>query len=318
MRSRPPRRKRSLACGIALLGLACALPAHADWKRDYDRGLRAFEKENWADAEAAFRAALAEEPTPDARKRFQGVRTAVYVPHYYAGVAAWRQGACERALPLWSNAASTAVVAGITKLDAEQERGMLDCRRKLASAAAPSSGTTAATSTRPPSPSTSPPAASTRASEPNATATAAAASGTAKPAAATPTRPAPSSPQTTQTAPAAPPPPTAAAAAAAPAQATASAAPAVLVTAVEQYLGGQYAALLQLDPARFADGRSRAQAHLLRAAALHASGVLDGDLDARLDAVGRDIRAARAANASLQPDAALFSPRFRAVWQRTR
>ena len=97
-----------------------------------------------------------------------------------------------------------------------------------------------------------------------------------------------------------------------------SGAPAALVAAVEHYLGGQYQSVLQVDPASVSDGRSRAQIHLLRAASRHAVALLDGSADAQADAIQRDIRVARAANASLQPDAALFSPRFRALWQKTR
>ena len=296
------------------LGIAClALPAHADWKRDYDRGMRAFEKENWSEAEAAFRAALSEEPAPDARKRFQGVRTAVYVPHYYAGVSAWRQGGCERAMQYWSNAASTAVVAGIGKLDAEQERGMSDCRRRLAASAPATSPATASTATPPPvgNSATKPPATPATVSSSNQGKPATAAT---TPPAATPPRSAPNppatSPSTATTRPAA---------TTTPLTTTASStgASAALVAAVEHYLAGRYSALLQLDPVSFADGRSRAQAYLLRAAARHAVAAIDGG-ESPSDAIGRDIRAARAANASLQPDAVLFSPRFRALWQQTR
>ena len=106
--------------------------------------------------------------------------------------------------------------------------------------------------------------------------------------------------------------------AATPAATASTGAPAALAAAVDHYLTGQYPALLQLDPISFADGRSRAQAYLLRAASRHAAAWLDGSGDAQLDAIQRDIRAARAANASLQPDAALFSPRFRTLWQQTR
>ena len=291
---------------VLALGLACvALPAHADWKRDYDRGARAFEKQNWSEAEAAFRSALNEEPTPDARKRFQGVRTAVYVPHYYAGVAAWRQGACERAMQYWSNAASTAVVAGITKLDAEQERGVSDCRRRLAGASPAAPATTASTATSSPT--------ATGADKPPAAPAVVPPAAQNKPAVATPTQSAPprTPPTTPATTPAKPP--------ATPAGAPASSgAPAALAAAVEHYLTGQYHTLLQLDPVSFADGRSRAQAYLLRAASRHATALLDGSGEAQTDAIQRDIRAARAANASLLPDAALFSPRFRALWQQTR
>lgn len=316
-----------LATTFGLALLLAAAPAHADWKRDYDRGLRAIEKQQWSDAEAAFRAAIAEEPTPDARKRFQGARTAIYAPQHYAGVAAWRQGACDRALQYWSNAASTAIIAAVSRLDAEQERGMLDCRARLASAgaspgavstpapvaAAPgvspasagatSQGTTSSSATS--TPSTAP--APKPAAPPPEPRTAATASPAKSPAAGTQS---PSRPPASNTAtPAVTAPATAAPASAAPA-------PAALVTAVDDYLAGRLDALLALDPTRFADGRSRAQALLLRAAAHHRRAELAGS-DA-LDDARRDVRAARAANASLQPDAALFPPRFRSFWQQTK
>jgi hypothetical protein len=95
-------------------------------------------------------------------------------------------------------------------------------------------------------------------------------------------------------------------------------APAALVTAVEGFLAGRYAAVAQLDPATLADGRSRAQAHLLRAAAKFTLAQLAGGDAAQLEQARRDVRAARGANASLSPDETLFSPRFRAFWRDSR
>src|SRR5687768_6389543 len=87
----------AFAIGLALVTGA----VRADWKKDYDRGLKAIEDGQWAEAEAAFRAALADDPEPNARKRFQGVVMKPYVPHHYAGVAAWRAGDCAAALDYW-------------------------------------------------------------------------------------------------------------------------------------------------------------------------------------------------------------------------
>lgn len=312
MRSSP----RGHAAVLALVLAAIALPARADWKRDYDRGTRAYSREQWSEAEAAFRAALAEEATPDARKRFQGVRTGVYVPHHYAAMAAWKQGACDRAMALWANAASTAVVASVPQLEAEQDRGMRDCRLRVATSApaavpaatpsvaqVPAATSPSSTTRPPPAASASPPASS--------------------PATAATRPPQAGAPAPSTTRPAAPPASTAPASTAAtqapapqPAKPTGSAAPAALVTALDAYLAGNYDSVLQLDPARLADGRSRAQAHLLRAAALHRRAELAGS-DA-LDDARRDVRSARAANASLLPDAALFPPRFVTFWKNTR
>jgi hypothetical protein len=277
---------------LALLAVALLLPVGsvvADWKNDYDRGLRAVDAGNWAEAESAFRAALADEAQPSARKRFQGVVTKPYVPHYYAGLAAYRQGNCQTAMQYWNNAASAAVVAGLAEFGAVQSRGIADCNARLAATSRPTSPATAPATT-------------------TSTAPAVAANTPPK---STPTRPVatttpPATPPATNR-PAMTPPPT-----------TNTPAPAALVTAVEGFLAGRYAAVAQLDPATLADGRSRAQAHLLRAAAKFTLAQLAGGDAAQLEQARRDVRAARGANASLSPDETLFSPRFRAFWRDSR
>src|SRR5688500_14966891 len=105
---------------LAAAALCVASSAQADWKKDYDRGVKAAESGNWAEAESAMRAALAEDAKPDARKRFQGVVYKVYVPHHYAGLAAYRQGDCGEAMEFWNNAANASVVSGIAALNSAQ------------------------------------------------------------------------------------------------------------------------------------------------------------------------------------------------------
>lgn len=284
------RRSLRLPLSVAIALLLPAAPAVADWKNDYDRGLRAVDAGNWAEAEAAFRAALGDEPQPSARKRFQGVVTKAYVPHYYAGLAAYRQGNCQRALEYWNNAANTSVVAGLAELRGVQSSGVADCNSRLASNTRPPASTPVVTT---PAANTTP-AATTR--PPASTPTRPVASTTAPPAS-TP-RPAtePAKPPVVSTTPA----------------------PAALVSAVEGFLAGRYDAVAQLDPAKLTDGRSRAQAHLLRAASRFTLAQLAGGDAAQLEQARRDVRAARSANASLTPDETLFSPRFRAFWRASR
>jgi hypothetical protein len=76
--------------------------------------------------------------------------------------------------------------------------------------------------------------------------------------------------------------------------------------------------VIQLDPSSLSDGRARAQAHLLRAAARFTLAQLGEGDAAALDLARRDVRAARAANAALTPDEVLFSPRFRNFWRDSR
>lgn len=281
---------------LAGLALLAAAPAQADWKKDYDRGLKAVESGQWAEAESAFRAALAEDPQPNARKRFQGVVLKLYVPHYYAGLAAYRRGNCSDAMALWQHGPTNAVLATQDELLATKRKGEADCTQKLAAAAKPAAPVAATTT-----PTETPkPTAGTTTTQPS-----------------TPPVTPPKTPASTPMAPVAQVPKPAAPKPEAPA-ATPAAAPAPLVTAVEAYLAGRYATVTQFDPAALADGRARAQGFLLRAASRYTLAQLaEGDA-AQLEQARRDVRAARSANAALTPDEAAFSPRFRAFWRETR
>ncbi len=302
------RAEARLAVALAL-ALASA-PAFADWKRDYALGERALRAEDWAEAEARFRQAAREEPTPSDRKRFEGVVFRDYAPQFWAGIAAWRQGECGRAIDYFRDGANDpAVLAKIKDFKSQQDRAVAECTRQLAAAA--------------PAPAAQPPApAPTPAPAPVATTTAPA--GPTSPGSAAATRPA-TTPAAGVSQPAVnvPARPSQAAVTPAPAPApapvpAASAAPGALVGAVDAWLAGRTAEVLRTDPASVADGRTRAQLHLFRAAARHAEAELvEGD-DSRFDAAREDVRAARRALATLSPDAVLFSPRFRSFWQQTR
>jgi hypothetical protein len=93
--------------------------------------------------------------------------------------------------------------------------------------------------------------------------------------------------------------------------------PAALLDAFRNYLGGRYADVVRLNPDSFSEPRARAQGYLIRAAARQIQAELDGSA-AGLDAARADIRAVRAASPNLTPDPALFSPRFRSLYNATR
>lgn len=279
-----------MAMGLGALLLAAPV-AQADWKNDYDRGLKAAEAGQWAEAERLFSSALREEPEPAVRKPFQGVVRKLYVPHYYAGLAAYRQGNCQRALEYWNNAGSAAIVSGQSAISGVQQSGIADCNQKIAAASKPveptppvASTTTAPTTT----PSTAP----------------------SKPPIAVPAKPVV----------VAPPPSKPVAEPAKPPIVTPSStpAPAALVGAIDGFLAGRYAAVVQLDPNTLADGRAKAQGFLLRAASRYTLAELAGSDSKLLDQARQDVLAARKANASLSPDETLFSPRFRTFWKQAR
>ena len=295
------------ASRLLLALLLVAGGAQASWMREYDRGLQAVKQEDWAEAERRFAAAIREDPVPQEWRRFQGVVYRSYVPHYYAGLAAWRRGDCQTAMQYWSHAA-TLTELGKSRLAeerAEHQRGVSACRSRLAQAepAKPAQPTPAPAATA----STQPPAStSATGSRPAATAS--------TPAVAARPDPAPSKAPAQTTAAARPPP------AAQPSQpAPAASAPAALRGAVDAWLAGRYSELLRANAAAAGDARSRAQLHLFRAAAAFVLAEQAGQAEGGgLDNARQEVRAARAAQSGLQPDEVLFSPRFRRFWQQTR
>ena len=319
--------------GLALLLLCLATPAAADWKREYALGLRAVEQGDWPAAERHMRAALAEDGEASERKRFQGVKFDRYVPHWYAGLAAFRQGDCSRAADYWDDASSSRVVAGLSDQAAEQRRLRAECTSRLAArepapaTPAPTSGSTSATSAPPPatparagvrdSASTAaaqPPAGASRdgaAASPPRVAAAPPPAASA-PAASAPTPPRAASPGAGK--------PTASSAASPVAAAQRSGPPpAELRRALDGWLAGRYDDVLRVDPAAVSDARGRAQLLLLRGAARLVLAELAGSPDAAaLEAVREEVRAARRSAASVKADEALFPPRFRSLVAATR
>jgi hypothetical protein len=291
-------RASALLVAACLMGLAQT--ASADWRRDYDLGRRAIDEQRWEEAERLMRSALREEGEPSARKRFQGARFDVYVPHFYAGLAAARRGDCTAAAELWGHAATRRVVDATANLAAQYREVQGACSRQLAQTPPPASTAAPPPAREPaaePAPATS---VIQTPSRPPAT--------QAEPAASRPTTSVPAStpPAAATPRPAQQPPPVAAAA---------NPAPAALLSLVESYLAGRAEQVLRFDPGSLGNARAQAQAYLLRAAVRHSQALLQGE---RLDSARDDIRIARQLDARLAPDESLFSPRFRSLWRDTR
>ncbi|TLY51647.1 MAG: hypothetical protein E6K53_06720 [Gammaproteobacteria bacterium] len=94
------------------------------------------------------------------------------------------------------------------------------------------------------------------------------------------------------------------------------AAPDALVSALQNYMAGRYAAAARIEPAAVPEARARFHAYLVRAASRFMLANTAGEVNL-LDAARADVRAARALDARTQPDAATFPPRFRAFYAQT-
>ncbi|MBK8066096.1 MAG: hypothetical protein IPK27_00255 [Rhodanobacteraceae bacterium] len=122
---------------LVVLALLLPLVALADYKKDYQDGVAAAEKGNWAEVRRLMQAAIAENPTPVPRMRTYGTNFIPYVPHYYLGLANARLDDCNAAVGAFKTAASARVVAGLPALASEQSTQLKGCEQRLLAAANP-------------------------------------------------------------------------------------------------------------------------------------------------------------------------------------
>ena len=122
---------------LAALALLLPLAALADYKKDYQDGVAAAEKGNWAEVRRLMQAAIAENPTPVPRMRTYGTNFIPYVPHYYLGLANARLDDCNAAVGAFKTAASARVVAGLPRFAGEQSTQLKGGEECLLAAANP-------------------------------------------------------------------------------------------------------------------------------------------------------------------------------------
>ncbi len=141
---------RALLGATALLAMLAALPAFADWRDDYARGLEAANDGKWADVTKYMQDAMKGNAEPAKRVRLYGQRWETYAPQHYAGLAAYKQGDCATAQRLWSSSANKSFISGFDKLAAIEAQGNQDCEIRLAQAKpAPPAERPVATTTTP-------------------------------------------------------------------------------------------------------------------------------------------------------------------------
>ncbi|HVF33862.1 MAG TPA: hypothetical protein VND91_00895 [Candidatus Saccharimonadia bacterium] len=301
---------RPLAAAVAACALVAALPAFADYKSDYAAGLKAAGDGQWGEVESKMRAALAQESTPAARVNLYGRRFEAYAPQYFLGIAAYRKGDCEGAVRNLEHGPTRAAVADpkakntVGDFTALAQRGLSECKTKLAAVSAPPPPVAEPKPVPPPVSEPAKPVADTR-----------------PPPVTTPPVVKPTAPPTTTPAKppvvvaSAPPPPKPAE----PEKPAAPAAPPALAAAVENFLRGRYDQIVSADPASLPDSRARYHLLLLRSASRHTLAQIQGNAGAALLAQAEaDVRSAKQLQPGKSPDAALFSPRYRAFFTATR
>ena len=275
---------------LALGALFVALPASADYRDSYSRGLEAAKDGNWADVRRYMSDALAEHAEPAVRIRLYGQRWESYVPQYYLGLAAFKQGDCKTALERWRNGAESAVFPGVDeKLRTAKQADTASCDQRLAQTKTdngkPDTGKPDVVKVEPVKPDVTKPDV-------------------------VKTDPIKTDPIKVKTDPVVKTDPIKTRPDVLP---VGQRVPQPLIDAVKAWLAGRYDEVSRINPDAYAEPRARVQALVLRAAARYTLAELDGNRDA-LEAVRTDLRALRQIDARFQPDATLFSPRFRSFY----
>lgn len=264
---------------VLFCGLLLAAPAMADYKTDYAKGLKAAASGDWAEVETVMRDVIAASSTPQARVRLYGQRFEAYVPQYYLGLAAYKQGDCGTAVRWFGDASVAPIISENSELRGIADQAMRECNTKLA-AAKPAP-------TKPAPPPVQPPV------QPPV-----------KPVVNTlPTKPAQqNAPPTINTPPPVSVPPL----------------PVTLQTLLDDYLAGRYSKAATAD-ANTVQGVARFHALLLRSAARHALFEIQvTDATAQKSAAESDVRIAKTLAPGKSPDAAFFSPRYRKFFSEVR
>jgi hypothetical protein len=116
---------------ILAASLLLAVPAVADYRDSYRKGIDAAGREDWTETARLMRAALAERPREGGAVPLPSGRAAHYLPRYYLGLALFHGGDCQSARREWERARrqgailQSPVLKQVDKLDQE-------CRQRLA------------------------------------------------------------------------------------------------------------------------------------------------------------------------------------------
>jgi len=270
---------KSLLATLVLCAASSA--AHADYKDDYAHGLKAYRDGQYAEARSLMQQALEDHAEPAAKIRLYGQVYEPYLPQHYLGMAALKMGDCSTAVAQWNSAPNKQIVGQLPDIGGEEQRGIASCGNKLVKA--DEKPVQPVEPPKPETPQVKPPIADS------------------KPPVAPPKPPPPKPMPQPEEKPVA----------------TKSGPPEPLVQAFDSYMAGRYTEVARINPDSYADTRARFHAYLVRAASKYTLSRIQVD-DALLKSAQADVTAARALDARTAPDAALFSPDFRAFFQEGR
>lgn len=126
---------RGVLIGLLWLGLVLPAAVRADVYDDYDAGVKAAERGDWASVERIMKQVLQQESSVG-RKRLYGAVFKEYIPHYYLGQALLNRGDCRAALNNFNNSAHREALQNAVFRSKAQEQARMEaqCQQQLAQA----------------------------------------------------------------------------------------------------------------------------------------------------------------------------------------
>ncbi len=95
-------RLRRLGMGFAALSVFLSpLVAAGRYPEEFTKAIQAQDQKDWARSAEFLREALKRQPEDGVRVKIYGTRFQSYLPHYYRGLALFKQNLCSEALQEW-------------------------------------------------------------------------------------------------------------------------------------------------------------------------------------------------------------------------
>lgn len=126
-----------LRAGLVCVLLALAPRAHADWARDYIRGMEAFDNGDYKGARTLLQGVIAENPKPEAMARLQPRRMGPYLPQLYLGLALAKLNDCPGAVAQLNQSALITITKQIASAESQRSGALQRCQTRLAEVSAP-------------------------------------------------------------------------------------------------------------------------------------------------------------------------------------
>jgi tetratricopeptide (TPR) repeat protein len=124
------KRLKILVQGLGLLlAASLAVPALADYKREFYKGKTAFDDGDYSTAISQMNMAISENPEPAERVKLYGMVYIEYLPYFYLGQAYFKMNDCDKAIEAWAQSEARGVISGLGQMaEMQASRGLCNAK----------------------------------------------------------------------------------------------------------------------------------------------------------------------------------------------